>query len=242
MVRGRDEGYTTHEIRHPSLELEESYVLKSIRGFFDNINKNAEDQRQAAQEEIDRLQRGQMSIVQSALLLEPSELCFMEGVAEYHRTLKSGVKTTSGTLTVTNTRLIFTSSNNTANWELGLSKIMSVDTKNGSSTFELNASGSRGAGKFVTRTKHAGLIVESAAKLYKRLLEMPVDGGAQSRQLSQAVKAAVWQRDQGRCVQCQANDYLEFDHVIPFSKGGANTEGNIQLLCRRCNLAKGARI
>ncbi len=63
-----------------------------------------------------------------------------------------------------------------------------------------------------------------------------------SRRIPQDVKQAVWQRDGGRCVQCDANDYLEFDHVIPFSKGGANTIGNIQLLCRRCNSKKSNRL
>ncbi|MEW6358135.1 MAG: HNH endonuclease, partial [Planctomycetota bacterium] len=53
------------------------------------------------------------------------------------------------------------------------------------------------------------------------------------------VKVAVWQRDGGKCVRCGAADYLEFDHIIPFSKGGASTENNVQLLCRRCNLKKG---
>jgi 5-methylcytosine-specific restriction endonuclease McrA len=35
---------------------------------------------------------------------------------------------------------------------------------------------------------------------------------------------------------------LEFDHIIPHAKGGANTEGNVRLLCRRCNNEKGDRI
>jgi 5-methylcytosine-specific restriction endonuclease McrA len=46
----------------------------------------------------------------------------------------------------------------------------------------------------------------------------------------------------GVCVKCAGTDYLEFDHVIPFSKGGANTGKNIQLLCRKCNFKKGSNL
>lgn len=57
------------------------------------------------------------------------------------------------------------------------------------------------------------------------------------------VKAAVWKRDAGRCVSCGAADNLHFDHVIPYSRGGTSlTAENIQLLCARHNLSKGARI
>jgi hypothetical protein len=60
--------------------------------------------------------------------------------------------------------------------------------------------------------------------------------------IPQDVKIFVWRRDQGRCVNCGDNRNLEYDHIIPFSKGGSNTERNIQLLCERCNRSKGARI
>jgi hypothetical protein len=56
------------------------------------------------------------------------------------------------------------------------------------------------------------------------------------------VKLDVWERDSGRCVECGSQENLEFDHIIPFSKGGANTARNIQLLCQHCNRSKQAKI
>ena len=52
------------------------------------------------------------------------------------------------------------------------------------------------------------------------------------------VKMFVWNRDGGKCVNCGSRDALEFDHIIPVIKGGANTGRNIQLLCEKCNRAK----
>ena len=57
-----------------------------------------------------------------------------------------------------------------------------------------------------------------------------------------AVKQEVWQRDQGCCVDCGSNELLEFDHIIPVAKGGANTSRNIQLLCEACNRSKSDKI
>jgi hypothetical protein len=56
------------------------------------------------------------------------------------------------------------------------------------------------------------------------------------------VRLAVWARDEGRCVMCSSTADLQFDHIIPVAKGGANTVENIQLLCRRCNLKKSDHI
>ena len=53
----------------------------------------------------------------------------------------------------------------------------------------------------------------------------------------------VWKRDQGKCVECGAEDELHFDHILPYSKGGtSNKVENVQLLCARHNLSKGAKI
>ena len=62
------------------------------------------------------------------------------------------------------------------------------------------------------------------------------------RYISDDVKDAVWRRDEGRCVKCKSNEKLEFDHIIPVSKGGSNTKRNVQLLCEKCNREKAAKI
>ncbi len=92
----------------------------------------------------------------------------------------------------------------------------------------------------VADPKLVGTVIDTLVKISKRQLV-----GTQteaSRHIPQDVKNAVWQRDGGKCVQCGATSYLEFDHIIPYTKGGANTLANVQLLCRSCNLKKSDRI
>ncbi len=56
--------------------------------------------------------------------------------------------------------------------------------------------------------------------------------------IAETVRHEVWRRDQGKCVECGSNENLEFDHIIPVSRGGSNTVRNIQLLCESCNRRK----
>jgi len=56
------------------------------------------------------------------------------------------------------------------------------------------------------------------------------------------VQKFVWQRDGGHCVRCGSQKNLEYDHIIPVAKGGANTARNVQLLCQDCNRKKGVTI
>lgn len=56
------------------------------------------------------------------------------------------------------------------------------------------------------------------------------------------VADAVWIRDGGKCVYCGSTENLQFDHIIPFSKGGATTIENLQLLCQKCNSTKSNHI
>jgi 5-methylcytosine-specific restriction endonuclease McrA len=60
--------------------------------------------------------------------------------------------------------------------------------------------------------------------------------------IPQHVRHEVWRRDQGQCVDCGSRERLEYDHIIPVSKGGSNTSRNIALRCESCNRRKGARV
>ncbi len=62
------------------------------------------------------------------------------------------------------------------------------------------------------------------------------------RKIPRDVRQRVWQKYGGRCADCSADTYLEFDHIIPVAKGGGNSDTNVQLLCRRCNLSKSDNI
>jgi len=52
----------------------------------------------------------------------------------------------------------------------------------------------------------------------------------------------VWNRDGGKCVKCGSQEKIEFDHIIPFSRGGSNTYRNLQILCEQCNRGKSNNI
>jgi len=76
-------------------------------------------------------------------------------------------------------------------------------------------------------------------RLFEKLESMEV----QSREpIPEDIRFLVWRRDGGKCVKCGSRRDLEFDHIIPVSKGGSNTERNIQLLCQRCNREKHNKI
>jgi hypothetical protein len=60
--------------------------------------------------------------------------------------------------------------------------------------------------------------------------------------IPKSVRIEVWRRDGGQCVRCSSRENLEYDHIVPVSRGGSNTARNIELLCESCNRSKGAQI
>jgi hypothetical protein len=56
------------------------------------------------------------------------------------------------------------------------------------------------------------------------------------------IRPLILARDGYTCRECGATEgELHVDHVIPIAAGGRNEEDNLQILCRPCNLRKGAR-
>jgi len=77
----------------------------------------------------------------------------------------------------------------------------------------------------------------------KALDQLVSNGNSTHREaITDSVKLLVYNRYGGKCVNCGSDKDLHFDHIIPFSKGGSNTEKNIQILCERCNLQKSDNI
>lgn len=63
-----------------------------------------------------------------------------------------------------------------------------------------------------------------------------------SREIPRVVQFRVLKRENQICSVCGnsvKDENVEFDHIIPWSKGGSSEESNIRLLCSRCNKKRG---
>lgn len=66
-----------------------------------------------------------------------------------------------------------------------------------------------------------------------------------SRHIPRTTILRVARRDNYTCQECGKHlldSEMEFDHIIPFSKGGSTEEHNIRLTCFDCNRKKSAKI
>ena len=62
--------------------------------------------------------------------------------------------------------------------------------------------------------------------------------------VSKGIQADLFSKQKGRCACCgsllkKAGQHL--DHKIPLAGGGIHEDANLQLLCKKCNLSKGAK-
>ncbi len=73
------------------------------------------------------------------------------------------------------------------------------------------------------------------------------DGILRRQHVPSWLKSAVFFRDHGICQACERNltglarpvSDVHLDHIIPLAESGSNDPTNFQLLCKRCNGAKG---
>lgn len=184
-----------------------------------------------------RLENGALPRLSSVVTLRNSEILHAEADGSvYLRRLQSGIREHYGRLLVTNLGVTFAGdSGHQYKW----AKVLHV-------AFQRNVlivATSTARGTYEYRTPDAQLMSATAIganRVSKRLIA--VGRVRDSRAIPQHIRTAVYYRDGGQCRECGASEYLEFDHDIPYSRGGATSEANLQLLCRRCNLAKGARL
>lgn len=178
----------------------------------------------------------------SQLALRAGEIAHFQSPAVYRRVrnLRNGpvVDDHRGQFLVTDYRCLFSSP--THSHEINLRRIIELfPIQKG---FELRSSGKGGGTYLIFNDSELALgILQAAVNKANQTLVCKPDLNL-NRHIPRDVRQRVWQRYGGKCVECGADQYLEFDHIVPVAKGGSNSDNNVQLLCRGCNSTKSAHI
>lgn len=78
-----------------------------------------------------------------------------------------------------------------------------------------------------------------AARRHNHKRRAALGGGGN---LSVGIVAKLLALQRGRCANCRlVMSAPQIDHIVPVSRGGTNTDDNVQLLCRKCNCKKHAK-
>ena len=185
---------------------------------------------------IEKVRSGNIEPVQEvSLITKMDEIVWCERInATLVRELKRGDEHHGGGIYVTSERVIFDSRDYPL--EILLKNIVKIEGYS-SKLYIVGKTKRSTCGFLIHQGDVLEAYVDQAVNKFHRKLNLQ-QTNRKTRTISQSVKQKVWLRDQGKCIECSATEYLEFDHIIPFAKGGSNSENNIQLLCRKCNLKK----
>lgn len=227
-------------IQDGQVTAEEEQGLNWLQNEFDLSSGDVRKYQEQIEEikRLDAYRQGKLPSIRTRTLLEGGEICHWEGRCCFSWQTATMTKEADGDLLVTSERIVFTSP--TRSFSFAPGKIM--DIKMYSDALVLKCASSRGAGTYFVRdSRELEAILVGIAKRHKYQTCADYDS-TMTRHIPDSVRREVWHRDGGKCARCSATDYLEYDHIIPHSRGGANTVKNIQLLCRRCNNLKSDRI
>lgn len=171
-------------------------------------------------------------------LFEGGEICHWDSPCQFQWETAKQVKSAAGQIILTSQRAIFASS--LKSFEFRPTKI--IDIRLCSQRVIVQTSGTKGTGSYFVNDSEAFAATLEAVTRKQKFLLAEGFSTTRTRHIPDHIKHDVWARDGGSCVRCGSHDYLEFDHIIPFTRGGANTVNNIQILCRRCNGEKSDRV
>lgn len=185
---------------------------------------------------IDKIKKGDVTPIHvSGLVVRNTEIVWLQ--QKNVTTISSKGERILGDVFVTNERVIYKSNKPI---ETPLNTILSLESS-GSFVY-ITAKTKKASCELISNDAEIlEAYIDQALKRFHRQLDLK-QSTKNSRHIPQTVRNAVWQRCGGQCVYCQSSSYLEFDHVIPVAKGGSNSETNVQLLCRACNLSKSDKI
>lgn len=97
--------------------------------------------------------------------------------------------------------------------------------------------------KFLDARKRLAAEYKSANREAYRVYHLNRRVRLANGKLSTDIVQTLMARQECRCVYCfvDLNKAFHIDHIMPLALGGSNTDGNVQLLCPPCNMAKSAK-
>jgi len=195
------------------------------------VNKSMTDLRQAQ-----GIRSGQLQTVPTPFPLQPGELCYADIAVDFNRILTRGVRIVPGRLLVTSRCISFHAADMAYN--IRYKNILSLDEHQSGIFLQLSVK--QGSGFYASQEARI-LAATIQAMLDVERRQIYLDGDKASRRIPRHIQNEVYSRDQGKCIECGSRTELQFDHIIPYSLGGANEPANLQLLCKTCNLQKSNR-
>ncbi len=190
----------------------------------------------------DKVRKGKLKPIQvKGIITKNTELIFfyLDYVTLPYDEDEENIYVHEGEIFLTNERIIFKSIDQVIN--IPFSNLVSVDLNNDELSI-LSKSKKASCTIFSDDACVLHAYIELALKMYHRQADVLQSSSYKRKKIPQAIMSTVWQRCGGACVECGRTHALEFDHIIPLSKGGSNSDKNLQILCRECNLKKHGRI